>query len=93
MPRVIRSATIQARVLPTVKEASERILWQIGLNMSEAIELFLRRVIVDEALPFTIVAVGDDKTGALSPLVPHDGAKKESRRTRQPKRAPPLKKN
>ena len=48
---------IQARVFPPIKEASERVLWRIGLNMSEAMELFLRRVIVDEKLPFEVVAL------------------------------------
>lgn len=63
MPRVIRTATIQARVLPTIKEASERVLWRIGLNMSEAVELFLRRIITDEKLPFDVVAVAPGRLG------------------------------
>ncbi|AGK56950.1 hypothetical protein HYPDE_26338 [Hyphomicrobium denitrificans 1NES1] len=29
----------------------------IGLNMSEAMELFLRRVIIDERIPFEIIAL------------------------------------
>ena len=60
MTRVIRTATIQARVLPLIKTASERVLWNIGLNMSEAIELFLRRIIVDGRIPFDVVALDAD---------------------------------
>lgn len=60
MTRIIRTATIQARVLPLVKVASERILWNIGLNMSEAVELFLRRIIVDRRIPFDVVALDAD---------------------------------
>ena len=91
MTRVIRTATIQARVLPMVKEASELILWQIGLNMSEAVELFLRRVIVDKALPFSVVAVDDKKMNA--PKASRHGERKGRCRAEEPKSAPPPKKN
>lgn len=57
MALITRTAVIQARVVPVIKEASERILWRIGLNMSEAIEIFLRRVITDERIPFEICAL------------------------------------
>lgn len=57
MSLITRSAMIQARVFPPVKEASERVLWRLGLTMSEAMELFLRRIIVDERIPFDIVAL------------------------------------
>jgi len=60
MSLVVRTASIQARVTPAVKEASERVLRRIGLTMSEAVELFLRRVIIDEKLPFEVVALRPD---------------------------------
>lgn len=60
MSMATRSAYIQARVVPAVKEASERVLWRIGLNMSEAMELFLRRIIIDEKLPFEVVALKEE---------------------------------
>jgi addiction module RelB/DinJ family antitoxin len=52
-----KSATIQVRVMPLVKETSEEVLWRIGLSMSDAVELFLRRAIVDQRIPFEVVAV------------------------------------
>ena len=57
MSMLVRSATIQLRVTPLIKAASERVLWGIGLNMSEAVELFLRRVIVDQKIPFELIAI------------------------------------
>jgi addiction module RelB/DinJ family antitoxin len=33
------------------------VLWGIGLNMSEAVELFLRRVIADQKIPFELIAL------------------------------------
>lgn len=57
MNSLIKSATIQVRVTPLVKAASEQVLWAIGLSMSDAVELFLRRVIVDTRIPFEIIAI------------------------------------
>jgi addiction module RelB/DinJ family antitoxin len=66
MSLITRSATIQVRVVPVVKKASEEVLWRIGLTMSEAVELFLRRVIVDERIPFDLIALEVGKVDFLS---------------------------
>lgn len=52
-----RSAMIQARVVPWVKRESHHVLQAMGLTMSEAMELFLRRLIEDRKIPFEIVAL------------------------------------
>jgi addiction module RelB/DinJ family antitoxin len=57
MELMTRTATLQMRVTPGVKYASEKILHRIGLSMTQAMELFLRRVIVDERIPFEVVAL------------------------------------
>lgn len=57
MSRIIRSAMLQMRVAPEIKYASEHVLHRIGLNMTEAIELFLRRMVIDQRLPFDVVAL------------------------------------
>jgi len=75
MAHVTRTATIQARVVPAIKEASERVLWRIGLNMSEAMELFLRRIIVEERIPFDVAAL--DLTQATSLLIKEGGPERE----------------
>ena len=59
MRLLTRSAIVQARVRPELKYASEQVLRRIGLSMTEAMELFLRRVIVDQTLPFEIAALDD----------------------------------
>jgi addiction module RelB/DinJ family antitoxin len=61
-----KSATIQVRVMPFVKTASEQILRRIGLTMSEAVELFLRRMMVDERIPFDVVALQNSQIGRSS---------------------------
>jgi len=45
------------RVQPHIKKASEDVLRRMGLNMTQAMELFLHRVIVDQELPFTVAAM------------------------------------
>lgn len=66
---------LHMRVQPHVKKASERILRRMGLNMSEAMELFLHRVIVDEAIPFTVVSVREAQYAALEKADYDRGAK------------------
>ena len=65
MSLVPKNATIQVRVVPIVKQSSEEVLWRIGLTMSQAVELFLRRVIVEERLPFDVVALQSSQVGEL----------------------------
>jgi DNA-damage-inducible protein J len=60
MTRIIRSAILQARVTPGVKRAAEEILDRLGLTMTEAMELFLHRMIIDQRIPFEIVAFDPD---------------------------------
>lgn len=56
MARIVRSAMLQTRVTPAIKHASEHVLHRLGLNMTEAIELFLRRMVIDQRLPFEVIA-------------------------------------
>lgn len=49
-----KHAYIRTRVDPEVKEASERILLQLGLTPSEAIRLFLVQVMLRQGLPFEV---------------------------------------
>ena len=56
MSNIIRSAMLQMRVTPEVKLASEHVLRRIGLNLTEATELFLRRMIIEQRIPFDVAA-------------------------------------
>ncbi len=44
---------INVRVEEKTKKAAGKMLADIGLDMSSAINMFLRQVIVEEGLPFT----------------------------------------
>jgi addiction module RelB/DinJ family antitoxin len=78
-----RSATLQARIRPEIKSAGEYILHRIGLSMTEAMELFLRRVIIDQKLPFEVVALDDvllETTVRESKLASRSGSHSRHRR-------------
>ena len=47
-----KSATITTRVSPEVKEKSESIINGLGINLSDAISMFLMQVIYTNGLPF-----------------------------------------
>ena len=49
-----KHAYIRTRIDPEVKEASERILNQLGLSTTEAIRLFLAQVTLHKGLPFEV---------------------------------------
>jgi addiction module RelB/DinJ family antitoxin len=58
-----RTASIYARVKPNVKSEAESILEELGLSMSNAVELFLNQVVIQRGLPF------DVKLSPKKPLV------------------------
>jgi len=49
-----RTANVFIRVEPDVKEQAEVILNKLGLQMSNAVGLFLRQVILKQGIPFAI---------------------------------------
>ena len=49
-----RSANIVARVEPEVKARSEAVLNNIGLSMSDAINLFCKQIIIQNGIPFAL---------------------------------------
>lgn len=59
MSLVTRTAIIQARVSPEIKYAGEKVLKKLGLNLTEVMEMFIRRMIADQALPFEVIALDD----------------------------------
>ena len=56
-----RTAMLNVRITPAVKYASEEIFHRIGLSMTEAVELFLRRAILEEKLPFEVAALNEER--------------------------------
>lgn len=49
-----KTETLHVRLSPTIKEESEKILDELGLNMSYAVSMFLKQVIIKKGIPFEI---------------------------------------
>ncbi len=49
-----KSATIQARIDPSVKKKAQKIFSKLNISMSEAISLFLTQVSLNKGIPFEI---------------------------------------
>ncbi len=49
-----KTATIQARIDPSVKEKAQKILKKLNISMSEAISIFLTQVSLQKGIPFEV---------------------------------------
>ena len=49
-----KSATVFARVEPNVKEQAEAILNNLGLSMSNAVDIYLRQIVMRKGIPFDV---------------------------------------
>lgn len=68
-----KTDTLHIRVEPTVKQKAEKTLNDLGLSITEAINVFLNQVILNDGIPFeikkpkfnkeTIQAIEDTKNG------------------------------
>jgi len=50
----MRTTTVRARIEPKLKHDVEHILDELGLSFSEAIELYLRQIKLNNGIPFAI---------------------------------------
>lgn len=68
-----KTDTLHIRVEPSVKEKAEQTLRELGLSITEAVNVFLNQVILNDGIPFeikkpkinkeTIQAMEDTKNG------------------------------
>jgi len=52
--KVMKSEVVHARVQQDIKIDSEKILNIVGISLSQAIDLFLRQVVLKKGLPFKL---------------------------------------
>jgi DNA-damage-inducible protein J len=51
---IAKTAMIRARTQPSLKNKAEKILAVLGMNPSEAINLFYKQVLLQNGLPFEV---------------------------------------
>jgi DNA-damage-inducible protein J len=50
----LKTTDVRSRIEPELKDRASSVLAECGLNLSDAIRLFLRQVIVQQGLPFEV---------------------------------------
>lgn len=49
-----KTSNVFARVEPEIKEQAENVLEQLGISMSNAVDMFLRQVVLHNGIPFEV---------------------------------------
>ena len=57
-----KTATLNLRVEPETKNAAEKVLRELGMSMSTAVEIYLRQIALNEEIPFAISTAPQDKS-------------------------------
>jgi DNA-damage-inducible protein J len=51
---VTKSSNVYIRVEPDLKEQAEKVFEGLGISMSNAVGLFLKQVVINQAIPFDL---------------------------------------
>ena len=54
------TSTLQVRVDSDLRKAADKFFMSAGLDISSAVRLFLKQVVIRQRLPFDVVAVNPD---------------------------------
>ena len=54
MLATFKTTDVRSRIEPEIKDRATEVLASCGLNLSDAIRLFLRQVVAQEGLPFEV---------------------------------------
>jgi DNA-damage-inducible protein J len=49
-----RTATLNTRIEPEIKKEAQAIFYKLGLSTSEAVTIFLKRVVMEKGIPFEV---------------------------------------
>ena len=49
-----KSSSVYTRVEPELKEQAEQVLSQLGIPMANAINLYLRQIVLQKGIPFAV---------------------------------------
>ena len=68
------SATVRARVDESLKTDAENILKEIGLNTSQAINIFLKKVVAEHGIPFDLKVPSERLKTAMKEAKQNEGS-------------------
>ncbi len=61
----MNDSIIRSRIDPNIKEQATQVLSSMGLSMSDAIRIFLYRVVSEKAIPFPMKMPNDTTIAAM----------------------------
>lgn len=61
----MKTSTIQVRIDPKLKEAANKVLKDIGLTPSQAVNLLYKGIVKDQGLPFGLHIPNEETVAAL----------------------------
>ncbi len=64
-----KTATIQTRIEPGIKNEVEKVLKTLGITTSEAIGIFFRRIIMEQGLPFPVKITNPETIMAIEEAI------------------------
>lgn len=79
---------VTIRVDKDVKERAEKLFSSLGMNMSTALNVFLRKAVIEDGIPFTVSTKSsefisgystNDITEAFAASIQHEFAKKQQK--------------
>jgi DNA-damage-inducible protein J len=70
-----KTTMIHARVEPELKQKVENIFSELGLSMTSAVNLFLKQVLLNKGLPFSVNLPNDETVSALKETLKGAGVK------------------
>ena len=66
----MKDQVIHARISESTKRESEQILSRIGMTISQAVDLYLRQIVLKKAIPFELTAIEkEDEVEELAYLI------------------------
>lgn len=68
-----KTTMIHARVEPELKQKVEDIFSELGLNMTSAVNLFLKQVLLNKGLPFSVNIPNAETTEVLKETLKNAG--------------------
>ncbi len=68
-----KTASVRARIEPSIKKKVEAVLSQIGISPSEAINVFYRRIASDGGIPFSLNVPNAETRAAIRALERGEG--------------------
>lgn len=63
-----KTASVRARIEPSIKKKAESVLSKIGISSSEAINVFYRRIASDRGIPFSLHVPNAETRKAIEDL-------------------------